>query len=438
MMGYRATRDAEGVLTIHRVPIFVECVRGDFDADADWIKSAVSNARAAEAEGYLPPLHIRHHESDVEVRAAGFFRVVDVAPITFKGGTRLAVFADLIITDPTAQGEVLNKRLPYRSVEIFDVSKPAINSLALLDHEAPYLELPMLMVRSVDDHGAVPTQALAYTRVAKPWRASTAQVADVACFRLGAHAHLLFQDAPMNSEKKDDGVEPKKPDEEMSADSEGEETPEGEETTSEVDAICDMIRSGAITVADLQAVIAAIEERKAASAGDVDESETPAPAHVPGEAMKKEDSDSALKFAAVTGELEALKAHVKERDAAEARRNDVDEALQRLAGRPLGSDLKGKLTEFHQKHGPEAFKAHVDAQVAAFASFGAIGSADGVGKKADVPDLALKFQAKGADAVDKASRFCAEYAELAKHGAVRMTRDRYVEIQMSRAGVGLN
>ena len=43
-------------------------------------------------------------------------------------------------------------RYPYRSVEIFDpAGPPKINGLALLDHEAPYLELPMLFANEVDD-----------------------------------------------------------------------------------------------------------------------------------------------------------------------------------------------------------------------------------------------------------------------------------------------
>lgn len=442
--GYHATRDADGVLTIHRVPIFVECKRGDFDADEKWIKAAVAFAKSAEAEGYLPPLHIRHHETDVEVRAAGFFRIVEASQITFKGASRLAVFADLVITDRGVQEEVLSKRLPYRSVEIFDISKPAINSLALLDHEAPYLELPMLMVRAVDDRSA-PVEGIAYTRVAKPWREANPQVAAVACFRLGAHAHLLFQDAQMGTETKGqallfDGdektVDDEKPkegaDEEMAAEGDHEE-PDGDESesSSEVAAVCDAIRDGSISVAELQDILAAIEERKAANAGEEETDETPAPAQVPGEAMQN-DTETVTKLAGALGEIEALKAQMRERDASDQRRTDVAEAMKRLAGRPLGADLETKLEAFHKEHGGAAFKAHVDSMVASFAAFSGNERTAPTGLKQETPEVALKYQAQGVDAVNRAARFAAEHAELKKRGAINIPLDRYVELSMAR------
>lgn len=169
MHGYSATRDAQGILTIHRVPIFVECSRDEHQFDASWISQAVNRANRAAAEGYFPPLHIRHHEAGQEVRPAGYFKIVGTSPIQFKGAMRVAVLADLVVTDPAVQDEVLAKRLPYRSVEIFDADEPNLDSLALLDHEAPYLELPMLMVSQVDQ-SARGEPALAFQRLSKRGR----------------------------------------------------------------------------------------------------------------------------------------------------------------------------------------------------------------------------------------------------------------------------
>ena len=61
-MWYDASRDADGTLTVHRVPIFCACERGDVQFDDAWISQAVNKAKQHEREGYMAPLHIRHHE----------------------------------------------------------------------------------------------------------------------------------------------------------------------------------------------------------------------------------------------------------------------------------------------------------------------------------------------------------------------------------------
>ena len=154
-MGYDATRQGDGSLIIHRVPIFCACERSNIEFDDTWISSAVMKSKQHEREGYLAPLHISHHEpvetANEPVKACGYFRVLGTEPITFRGSRRTAVMADLVITCPETQQEVMAKRLPYRSVEIFDTTMPAFDGLALLAHEAPFLELPMLMVANLKD-----------------------------------------------------------------------------------------------------------------------------------------------------------------------------------------------------------------------------------------------------------------------------------------------
>ena len=140
-------------LIVHRVPIFCECERPDHDIsfDRDWIGQAVEAAKRGESEGYLPPLHVVHHGSGEPVRRAGMFRVTGTGSIQLHGTPRLAIFADLIVTDPAAIEDVLAGRLPYRSVEIFKRDVAKIDTLALLEHEAPYLELPLLMISKLRD-----------------------------------------------------------------------------------------------------------------------------------------------------------------------------------------------------------------------------------------------------------------------------------------------
>jgi hypothetical protein len=433
--GYRASRSTDGVLTIHQVPIFVECQRGDTKFDAAWINAAVLRAQQAEREGYLPPLHVRHHdgESDTNVRAAGFFRVIGVESITFKGQERIAVIADLMVTDPEVSEEVLSKRLPYRSVEIFNVEKPSIDSLALLDHEAPYLELPMLMVSDVKATGS----SVASATFSNPWlqNTSTSPDAVVALFRRGSAANLLFEDTMTKTAKNEKfAADPTKemPIKDYAAKTD--QAPEAamaEDTGMNCDAICAAIASGALSPEEIDKIMAAIEK----VAGASPDASSPAPAAAPGgESMSREIMET---MARLRGEVEATKALLASRDANDRRREDVAVALKKLDGRPLGSDLELKLQSFHASYGPKAFKAHVDAMLATFAALPS-GSEDSAamfaGQSQATSEKAMAYASQGADAIARANTFSREWDELHQRGAVRMSQDRYIALNMQRAG----
>lgn len=428
-MTYTASRNGKGHLIVENVPIFVECTRGDLAFDPQWIASAVARAKQAEAEGYLPPLHVRHHEQGPglydPVRPAGYFRVRGVGTLTFKGTLRQAIFADLVLTDPSIQMDVLADRLPYRSVEIIDVDKPAIDSLALLDHQPPYLELPMLMVAEVDGQPA--NAGLALATFGNPWQAASYRKGEpvVACFRRGASAQLFIEDADatMADPKNDDPTK-------FESDK-----PEGEDMAAaaiDVAAVCAAIADGSISVADMAAIQAAIIAQQSAT---MPEDETgAASAMVPGEAMKNEPAD--LKFAAIQGENAALKARLDEIERVDARKTDVADALEKLKGRPLGADLAAKLTAYHKEHGPKAFAAHVDAIVATFAAIGGTDerAADFAAHSVKAPEAALAYTAQGTEAVQKAASFAAQHAQLADRGLTRLPLDRYVAVNMERSG----
>jgi len=421
--GYSATMGADGVLTVHRVPIFVECERGDVKFDAEWISAAVAKAKQAEAEGYLPPLHIRHHEAATEatnaVRASGFFRILGVEAIRFKGETRLAVVADLIVTDPATQQEILSKRLPYRSVEIFNVEKPAIDSLALLDHEAPFLELPMLMVAEVNRLGqeaAVPHATLQVSA------GSTV----AASFRRGARAALLFrtEDYAMADTEKNDG---KGKDEKMA-----------EGAKLDVSAIVKAIKDGSISVAEMDQILAAIEEAEGKSEHkepDGDEGTAPTPT-VPGASMKKDNEELSVQFAALKGELDGTKAEITALKAEKAKSEFVAAAMKRLDGCVLGAEFEPELAAFYSKHGAEAAAAYVESfskravRAQGDDARGAMFAAQ-TGKGAQLSAAVLKFEKDGPSAVEKAAAFSAEWRALNGRGT-RLSEEAYIAANMAR------
>ena len=425
-MIYKQSRNGMGHLVVHRVPIFVECKRGDTDYNAAWLNKAVRAASVAELEGYFPPLHIRHH-GDGNVESAGFFKITGAGPITFKGTTKTAVFADLVITAPWVEDSILAARLPYRSVEIIDVDQPAFSSLALLDHEPPYLELPMLMVAQAEagseakDSGTcIPGQApglltpVANATFANPWQAESldADSMVVACFRRGSSAHILFQDqdetpmavkktntpAPKGAHFADDKYE-----------KEGEDKKEG----------------------DKGAIIA----QQGAVADEPEEEEAPAvaPAPAPGEAMRKNQSTH---FAKLQGKIDAQDAKINAMETKAIRAEAIANALETLEGRPLGADPEAKFGKFFDDHGAAAFSAYVAEYKSTFAAMSANGdmknAAFAAQKNGAATGVALAYTEQGTEAVTKAAQFAAEHKQLG--GRVKSNEASYVSFNMARAG----
>ena len=462
MAAYKQSRNGMGHLVVHRVPIFVECKRGETDYDADWIKKAVQCAKQAELEGYHPPLHIRHHGDGEPVQSAGFFTITGAAPITFKGETRTAIYADLTITAPWVEDDLLKARLPYRSVEIFNVDVPEINSLALLDHEPPYLQLPLMMIAEPDpadlvgaDDGA-PQHA--FRRVANatfdnPWHAEARKAAGpvVACFRRGQSAHILLQDQddePMAAKKiPNTPAKAAKPAAKFADDEgkkggddkggEGGDDKKGEEMEGEgsldISAVVKAIGDGSISVADMEEIKAAIIAQQSA-VGAEEEPPAAAPASTPGEAMKK-TPEAAAQFAALQGKIDAQDAKIAAMENDKNREKAIADALARLDGRPLGANPEEKFGKFFDAHGAEAFAAYVDEYESTFATLSGNANSKAEAFSADnsnAPEVALAYTEQGTEAVTKAASFAAEHKTLA--GRVRMNEKAYVEFNMTRVG----
>lgn len=443
-MTYKATRNIKGHLVIENVPIFVECTRGDLNFDAAWIAKAVEHAKIGADEGYFPPLHVRHHEGPGSAKPAGYFRVRDVRTLTFKGERREAVFADLTITDPEVDEAVLMDRLPYRSVEILDTKRPAIDSLALLDHQVPYLELPMLMVSHVP--GRAPIPSVASATFASPWKSESYDATSrvVALFRRGQSAFLFTQETPMNEDEDKPKDAPEGDATPPAADTNPAPPAANMTTAPDVQQIIAAIQSGAISVAHLEAIKAAITAAEGlagmpAQNPMMQPAAAATPAMVPGEAMSKmKPNELDQRLAALAGENTALRARLDERDAAEKRRDNVAVALKRLDGRPLGANLEADLMKFHKEHGPAAFEAYVSKMATTFAATGGGGEAKALAFAGHggtgTPEVAMSYTEQGTEAVNAAARFAAEHAELTRHNIHRKSVADYVASNMRRAG----
>lgn len=423
--GYSATVEpsASGrVLTVHRVPIFCECERPDKDMlfDRSWIDQAVAAAKLGESEGYLPPLHVKHHDAGEAVRPAGVFRITGTGHIRFKGAQRLAVFADLIVTDPDAIEDILAGRLPYRSIEVFRRDVAKIDTLALLDHEAPFLELPLLMISKVRQGDSEEVKDLTFRRYA--FSDSTPLVAF--CKR-GDAASLLFRnegpDTVMADEEKKDEKD------------EGAKMEAGEGGL-DIASVLKAIESGSISVADMDAIVAAVAKYRSASTPDepAAESAPVMPAGMAMQAPRDTTGPDAIQFAKVAAELEAVKMQLAERTATEKRTADVSVAVKRFAGRAVGSDFEKKLEAFHKQHGAVAFQAYVDGldQHVAAPIVKNHNEPSDASTPEEIGPLAA-FAKQGPEVLSFARAKAAEWEELNRRGYTRQSLDAYIHANLA-------
>ncbi len=175
---YSAKTNADGTLDIFDVPIVSELDKGEradlpeFEITPKWLAAALKRATARAARGYLPPIHIHHHDDGPPKERAGFFRIKRVGDFDLAGKPVKTLFADLLRIPKAVAEKILSGELPYRSIEILNVnSEPEVDSLALLDSQPPQFRYPLLSIgRMIAAAGssnplaarAIPTAAVAF------------------------------------------------------------------------------------------------------------------------------------------------------------------------------------------------------------------------------------------------------------------------------------
>lgn len=150
---WRAQRNQDGTYTVRGVPILADHVApaSKKKIDAKWLKAAVEEAKTRrEQDGFRAPAHVGHHDLTKPgmdgTEEAGYFMPTGVVKALFEGKPRDVVMADLENIPPEVFDRIKKGRLPYRSVEILDVNKPSIDSLALLSTRVPYFRFKPLTV----------------------------------------------------------------------------------------------------------------------------------------------------------------------------------------------------------------------------------------------------------------------------------------------------
>lgn len=190
---YRCEPDDAGTFTIRDVPIMGEVPKGEKGNESpvgkEWLEAALAKLQTRAAEGYLPPLHLRHHDWGAKAERAGVWRATRVGEIAYDGGKMWAIFADLELVPEATRAAMARGEWPYRSVEIHSYAEHEIGSLALLDSEAPFFKFPLLRLASPDplDGDDGPMLLGADTERVTPYRGAATSMGSlaVALFRFG-------------------------------------------------------------------------------------------------------------------------------------------------------------------------------------------------------------------------------------------------------------
>lgn len=157
---HKAVQNPDGTWNIEDVAIFAEhdievVVKGEDGKPVhmkrrigrSWQESALNQAvKRFSNDQFMPPLHVHHHGMGKQTVRAGFFKVKAVRQDSLEGKTLWTTFADLVNVPPEIYAMIRQGQLPYRSVEILDINKPEISSLALLDDEVPFFRFKLLTI----------------------------------------------------------------------------------------------------------------------------------------------------------------------------------------------------------------------------------------------------------------------------------------------------
>lgn len=160
-MAYKARREQDQTWTLTGVPIFSFVRKGEkgapFNIDKQWLDTTLANLRKRHGTGYYPPVHVHHHGTEKPTFLVGQFEAERVAPYDFGTERQPALYVTLKGIPDHAFHAIWEGQYPYVSVEIVRYGDREIDSLALLDDDAPFFRFRLLNRHSIEIEAGSPT-----------------------------------------------------------------------------------------------------------------------------------------------------------------------------------------------------------------------------------------------------------------------------------------
>lgn len=472
VQGYRSSRIG-GHLYVFDVPIFAECAIGEETFDAAWIEDSFENTLARNASGYWPPMHVRHHgdaeDNEGPVLAAGDFAVSRVGPLNLEGVPVQTVFATLRFTDPTQAMRAEQGQLQWRSIEITpnDLEKRCLSSVALLDHEPPWLKFPNLRLAMEPLGSSIETQpgnakiddaqGVTFRELLLGSKGPRASGRDCLAFAF-SERHPMPKHTPKPTPK---GIT--KP-AASAADPKEDEAMNAAEEAASFDQLLEAITTKSISLDQMERLLAALQSAMEKDPSDDAGGEGPGGEAAPtaGTAAEDEEEDESKKrslagvaasskraakpsapnvrdVAAAEARATAAEIRAEVLEQSTAREKAVEGGLLRFRGKPMGARLRERLENAYDRVGREGFPAYLDDLAAMQLGAGARASEarTGINPAGEAPEEALAYSVLGNAAVDRALLKCAEYDQLKANGLTRRSREAYVRTALAMEGIRL-
>ena len=414
MKGYRAKQNDDGTWDILDVPIMADFEFGRKKlkkVDRSWMTTAIDKCSSRfQEDGYLPPCHIYHHgDPGKPTKRVGHFLLTHASRERFEGRKRWVLFANLTQIPDAIYQRIKDGELPYRSVEVIEPDgSPEIDSLALLEDEAPFFKFGVLTID--EEH---PTET-------SPTRLSENNVPAIAVCRAGSSNRVLFRFQEENMDPTEGGG----------------------------GATLDDVMKALAAIAEMLQGKGAEDEERLGDESPVDESEMMMDDDKPKDETEemacdgdgkasggaKGDMMSAMRsdFAKLSASNMALAERLDARDRKDTVSVRVDKALDDLKGWPLSDKARSSVETFAAQG-----QAVLDDFVGTYKQdvpkdppkdFESFQSAQGFEDPAEV----AKFAAEGADQLHLARKAYATFRELKTQPGFRLSKENFISLEVER------
>jgi len=454
---HTARQNRDGTWNVEDVAIFaehqVELAERNADGEIekkqvkigkDWMVKAAQRAfRRFEEDEFLPPLHIHHHDMGKDTERAGFFKVKSVRQEKLEGKDVWTIIADLVNVPAEVYRLIRQGQLPYRSVEILDITKPEISSLALLDDEVPFFRFKLLTIGQ-----ELPADG-SELEIGPINRSAYRSAALRAYQQVGAGARVLmymggFVKTKQTGYAEDDKNEDdkKKRDEKMAADG-------GDAMKIAMEAFRGISQLSAQAAEKLAAMAggaepaddkppAPVEEKKSAAAKQEPKDDEPSPSPSKKVALELDYTAGAttMKRAGAT-EVEKLRGEVDGMKFERDLERKVTSVARELTTYGLDeATTSKKLYEKGKKHGLRAIDEYAEGVKEAMESDNDAPWKAETRASSASSKCAAKFAKHGTKAVELAEKYAAEYDEQAARGLkFTFTKEQYIKDNLVAEGI---
>lgn len=335
---------------------------------ASWMNEAIVRDKLRAQEGYVPPVHVRHHGKGVKTERVGHFRLTRVGKHRHEGKDIDALFADITGVPQSQYDRIRNGEMPYRSVEIHDFDTPEVQSLALLDDEVPFFRFPNLQIDRQEPVGGIEAPATQFSDATQP---------AIGFIANGDGATALFR---FREE-------------------------------SEMD---EQITTLTAQVESLQAEITKLQAQVAVDKNEPQTDEEMIAQNAPAEPTEVDLSAQDGEIATLKAELHALRDKDAERDRKEASATAFSAAIDSLAGYSISDETRAHFAALAEKDADMLNNA-VQVYKSTARRDPPSSLDDAFDTESDTPEVA-KFAAHGPDALEKARTLSKQYASLKSLG----------------------